>query len=85
MLGPFQRRDAERAIGYANHVLERELSLEEVKKIAHWFHTCDSSKEFAGQRRLLDYVALVYPARVKEFEEYFRKEQEFWDGPGSLI
>jgi hypothetical protein len=85
MLAPFQYHNVDRTISYAREVLLRELSLQEVEKMAKWFQSCSNDYEKKERERLLEYIAQVHPKHLEKFKKEFQEKQAFWDGPGSIL
>lgn len=86
ILDPLQYRDVNRVTDYADKVLHRLLTLQELRKMKNWFHSCSNDSEKTNRQRLLNYIEVSHPLHLKEFEEYFKNEQTFWeDGPGSML
>lgn len=86
LLSPHHSKDnVERVIQYADDVIKRTLTQKELMRMKERLSCADNPSEREARKTLLVYAEKHYPELVDEFIEFFRKEDAFWNGVGSLI
>lgn len=86
MLSSSSSKDnVESVIQYAGNVLLRTLTQKELMRMKERLSCADNPSEQEARKTLLAYTKKHEPKLVPEFIGFFRKEDAFWSGIGSLI